>query len=155
MKQIMIMSHSIFAEGIKSACEDMLGPQNDIITIGFTNNAEFEKTISDKLDKIPEEDELILLFDSMRGTPCTAVIELLRKKNISKKSLLLTGINLPVLEQVIRYKEEMSLEELKDKVMQLAVSLLREQLYLSRRMEFHENLSLELSFSVPFCSKVG
>lgn len=63
----------------------------------------------------------ILLFDSMRGTPCTAVIELLRKKNISKKSLLLTGINLPVLEQVIRYKEEMSLEELKDKVMQLAV----------------------------------
>ena len=121
MKQIMIMSHSIFAEGIKSACEDMLGPQNDIITIGFTNNAEFEKTISDKLDKIPEEDELILLFDSMRGTPCTAVIELLRKKNISKKSLLLTGINLPVLEQVIRYKEEMSLEELKDKVMQLAV----------------------------------
>ena len=84
MKQIMIMSHSIFAEGIKSACEDMLGPQNDIITIGFTNNAEFEKTISDKLDKIPEEDELILLFDSMRGTPCTAVIELLRKKNISK-----------------------------------------------------------------------
>ena len=53
MKQIMIMSHSIFAEGIKSACEDMLGPQNDIITIGFTNNAEFEKTISDKLDKIP------------------------------------------------------------------------------------------------------
>ena len=69
MKQIMIMSHSIFAEGIKSACEDMLGPQNDIITIGFTNNAEFEKTISDKLDKIPEEDELILLFDSMRGTP--------------------------------------------------------------------------------------
>ena len=109
MKQIMIMSHSIFAEGIKSACEDMLGPQNDIITIGFTNNAEFEKTISDKLDKIPEEDELILLFDSMR------------KKNISKKSLLLTGINLPVLEQVIRYKEEMSLEELKDKVMQLAV----------------------------------
>ena len=44
MKQIMIMSHSIFAEGIKSACEDMLGPQNDIITIGFTNNAEFEKT---------------------------------------------------------------------------------------------------------------
>ena len=38
MKQIMIMSHSIFAEGIKSACEDMLGPQNDIITIGFTNN---------------------------------------------------------------------------------------------------------------------
>ena len=121
MKQIMIMSHSIFAEGIKSACEDMLGPQNDIITIGFTNNAEFEKTISDKLDKIPEEDELILLFDSMRGTPCTAVIELLRKKNISKNSLLLTGINLPVLEQVIRYKEEMSLEELKDKVMQLAV----------------------------------
>ena len=60
MKQIMIMSHSIFAEGIKSACEDMLGPQNDIITIGFTNNAEFEKTISDKLDKIPEEDELII-----------------------------------------------------------------------------------------------
>lgn len=58
MKQIMIMSHSIFAEGIKSACEDMLGPQNDIITIGFTNNAEFEKTISDKLDKIPEEEYL-------------------------------------------------------------------------------------------------
>ncbi|MBT9937715.1 PTS sugar transporter subunit IIA [Anaerostipes hadrus] len=120
MKQIMIISHNIFAEGIKSACEDMLGPQNDIMTIGFTNSMEFEKNISNKLDKILDEDELILLFDSMRGTPCTFVIEMLRKKNISKKSLLLTGINLPVLEQIICYKEEMSLEELKDKVMQLA-----------------------------------
>ncbi len=120
MKQIMIISHNIFAEGIKSACEDMLGPQNDIMTIGFTNSIEFEKNISNKLDKIPDEDELILLFDSMRGTPCIFVIEMLRKKNISKKSLLLTGINLPVLEQIICYKEEMSLEELKDKVMQLA-----------------------------------
>lgn len=71
---------------IKSACEDMLGPQNDIITIGFTNNAEFEKTISDKLDKIPEEDELILLFDSMRGTPCTAVT-IVEERRISQRKV--------------------------------------------------------------------
>ena len=68
------------------------------------------------LNQIPKEDEIILLCDIIGGSPFTSSAELLRQEGFLERSLILTGMNMPVLVQLLLQKDDSALEQLKSEV---------------------------------------
>ena len=59
---------------------------------------------------------IILLCDIIGGSPFTSSAELLRQEGFLERSLILTGMNMPVLVQLLLQKDDSALEQLKSEV---------------------------------------
>jgi PTS system N-acetylgalactosamine-specific IIA component len=112
MKHIILVSHGQFASGLKSAIGVVMGMADEITALGLEEGMDI-KTFREKfleiLNQIPKEDEIILLCDIIGDSPFTSSAELLR-------SLILTGMNMPVLVQLLLQKDDSALEQLKSEV---------------------------------------
>ena len=76
----------------------------------------FREKFLEILNQIPKEDEIILLCDIIGGSPFTSSAELLRQEGFLERSLILTGMNMPVLVQLLLQKDDSALEQLKSEV---------------------------------------
>ena len=119
MKHIILVSHGQFASGLKSAIGVVMGMADEITALGLEEGMDF-KTFREKfleiLNQIPKEDEIILLCDIIGGSPFTSSAELLRQEGFLERSLILTGMNMPVLVQLLLQKDDSALEQLKSEV---------------------------------------
>ena len=119
MKHIILVSHGQFASGFKSAIGVVMGMADEITALGLEEGMDI-KTFREKfleiLNQIPKEDEIILLCDIIGGSPFTSSAELLRQEGFLERSLILTGMNMPVLVQLLLQKDDSALEQLKSEV---------------------------------------
>lgn len=119
MKHIILVSHGQFASGLKSAIGVVMGMADEITALGLEEGMDI-KTFREKfleiLNQIPKEDENILLCDIIGGSPFTSFAELLRQEGFLERSLILTGMNMPVLVQLLLQKDDSALEQLKSEV---------------------------------------
>ena len=119
MKHIILVSHGQFASGLKSAIGVVMGMADEITALGLEEGMDI-KTFREKfleiLNQIPKEDEIILLCDIIGGSPFTSSAELLRQEGFLESSLILTGMNMPVLVQLLLQKDDSALEQLKSEV---------------------------------------
>lgn len=119
MKHIILVSHGQFASGLKSAIGVVMGMADEITALGLEEGMDI-KTFRGKfleiLNQIPKEDEIILLCDIIGGSPLTSSAELLRQEGFLERSLILTGMNMPVLVQLLLQKDDSALEQLKSEV---------------------------------------
>ena len=96
----------------------MMGMADEITALGLEEGMDI-KTFREKfleiLKQIPE-DEIILLCDIIGGSPFTSSAELLRQEGFLERSLILTGMNMPVLVQLLLQKDDSALEQLKSEV---------------------------------------
>ena len=119
MKHIILVSHGQFASGLKSAIGVVMGMADEITALGLEEGMDI-KTFREKfleiLNQIPKEDEIILLCDIIGGSPFTSSAELLRQEAFLERSLILTGMNMPVLVQLLLQKDDSALEQLKSEV---------------------------------------
>ena len=119
MKHIILVSHGQFAIGLKSAIGVVMGMADEITALGLEEGMDI-KTFREKfleiLNQIPKEDEIILLCDIIGGSPFTSSAELLRQEGFLERSLILTGMNMPVLVQLLLQKDDSALEQLKSEV---------------------------------------
>ena len=119
MKHIILVSHGQFASGLKSAIGVVMGMADEITALGLEEGMDI-KTFREKfleiLNQIPKEDEIILLCDIIGGSPFTSSAELLSQEGFLERSLILTGMNMPVLVQLLLQKDDSALEQLKSEV---------------------------------------
>ena len=119
MKHIILVSHGQFASGLKSAIGVVMGMADEITALGLEEGMDI-KTFREKfleiLNQIPKEDEIILLCDIIGASPFTSSAELLRQEGFLERSLILTGMNMPVLVQLLLQKDDSALEQLKSEV---------------------------------------
>ena len=119
MKHIILVSHGQFASGLKSAIGVVMGMADEITALGLEEGMDI-KTFREKFleiqNQIPKEDEIILLCDIIGGSPFTSSAELLRQEGFLERSLILTGMNMPVLVQLLLQKDDSALEQLKSEV---------------------------------------
>ncbi len=105
-------------QGLKSAIGVVMGMADEITALGLEEGMDI-KTFREKfleiLNQIPKEDEIILLCDIIGGSPFTSSAELLRQEGFLERSLILTGMNMPVLVQLLLQKM-IPLEQLKSEV---------------------------------------
>lgn len=119
MKHIILVSHGQFASGLRSAIGVVMGMENEITALGLEEGMDiktFRERFTDILNQIPKDDEIILLCDIIGGSPFTSSAELLRQEGFLDRSLILTGMNMPILVQLLLQKEELTLEELQKEV---------------------------------------
>lgn len=107
MKYI-IATHGKMASGIKNTVEMLTGKRDDIYTIdAYVENQEFVETFERLLSLF--EDEYIYVFtDIVSGSVNQAISGFLKNRRIH----LITGINLPVIMELVLRNEELGDEEI-------------------------------------------
>ena len=98
-KELLIATHSVFADGIKNAMELVTGEQNSVSTLcAYTNDmTEVETPIKEIIDALCDDEELIVTTDIFGGSVNNEFMKYLSKSNIH----LIAGVNLPLLFELI------------------------------------------------------
>ena len=127
MKYVILVSHGKFAEGLANALSMLVGKREDIIAVGLEDGKsvdEFAELFTKTVDKITTDDEVVLLGDSIGGSPLTNAINVLNGKGV--KMIIIGGMNLPVALTSVMMKDTFALEDLAQQVLQEAHGALRE-----------------------------
>ena len=122
MRKFLIATHGSFAAGIKSSLEMITGNTENVHIIqAYT---ESNKTITDELDeimqKVSENDELIIFTDLAGGSITNQVLQTALKKNV----YIIAGVNLPLLLDVVLSDPEVPVSE----VIETGISNARDQI---------------------------
>lgn len=98
MRKILIATHERYAEGIKAAAELILGPQPEVTTIcAYTEDVSLADGLEKYFSSCMQEDQVIVLTDIYGGSVNQACMKYMDRPGRH----LLTGLNLPLLLQVL------------------------------------------------------
>ena len=103
MRKFLVASHGKLAEGILTSVEMIIGKCSNVDYVCITpkNDNEFlENKINSLLEEEDENDELIILTDVFGGSVSNACMKYTKRKNIH----VITGINLPILLELLSFK---------------------------------------------------
>lgn len=127
MKYVIIVSHGKFANGLNDALSMLAGNREDILSVGLENGKsvdEFTALFTEKVKDISTDDEVILLGDIIGGSPLTNATNVLVNKGI--KTVILGGMNLPLVLTTVLMKDTVSLDEIADQVLEQARMAMQE-----------------------------
>ena len=110
MRKFLIATHGSFAAGIKSSLEMIIGSTENVYVIqAYT---EGNKDIADELDeimqKVSDDDELIIFTDLAGGSITNQVLQTALKKNV----YIIAGVNLPLLLDIVLSDPEVPVNEI-------------------------------------------
>ncbi len=93
-KQLVLISHGSFCEGLKASTEMLMGPQDTIHTVAL-DPAESAADFRVKLeDVIKDFDEFVIFADLLGGTPCNVASRLLLE---GREFELYAGMSMPMV----------------------------------------------------------
>ncbi|MDN3702230.1 PTS mannose transporter subunit IIA [Vibrio artabrorum] len=114
---IIISGHLNFASGIKSAVEAVLGEPECVTFIDYNTSMSSSELASTYQSEIDKYDFTLFLVDLLGGTPCNVASSFLScNKNIE----VVSGANLPMVLNAVNEKDDMTLNELTEFVIQLS-----------------------------------
>jgi fructoselysine and glucoselysine-specific PTS system IIA component len=111
MRYILLASHGRLAEGMLQTVEMIMGAQRDIWTLSayVEEQADLHSQIREVLQKLGEDDELIVVSDIFGGSVNNEFMNTLEDKRIH----LIAGMNLPLVIELITLKHiEMDTKQL-------------------------------------------
>lgn len=112
MVSLLIVSHGGFAEGLIDASEMIMGEQENVVGIGLQPEEgpeQLKEKMKKEVESLDEGDGVLVLVDLYGGTPGNSAAYLLDMNNEIE---VLTGINLPILLELLNLRNSQSLEEL-------------------------------------------
>ncbi|RBP63340.1 PTS system N-acetylgalactosamine-specific IIA component [Alkalibaculum bacchi] len=130
MNYVVLVSHGIFAQGVHSVLDMLVGSnRNDILSISLKDGMsgddfynEFDKVIS----MLTEEDKVLLLGDIIGGSPLTNAINCLHERKLLDNTVVFGGINVPLALNAALFKDTVSsIEELKEQLISEATGSLK------------------------------
>lgn len=93
-KHLVLVSHGFFCEELKKSTEMIMGPQENIHTVGLLPSESAEDFRAKFEAAIAELDEFVVLADLMGGTPCNVVSRMI----LEGQSIdLYAGMNMPMV----------------------------------------------------------
>ncbi|WP_137664315.1 PTS sugar transporter subunit IIA [Enterococcus hulanensis] len=93
-KYLVLVSHGLFCEELKKSTEMIMGPQENIHTVGLLPSESAEDFRAKFEAAIAELDEFVVLADLMGGTPCNVVSRMI----LEGQSIdLYAGMNMPMV----------------------------------------------------------
>ncbi|MFB1050038.1 PTS sugar transporter subunit IIA [Paraliobacillus sp. JSM ZJ581] len=108
MKKILVATHARFAEGIVSSTNLILGEQENLHFINaYTDETPFNEKLEAFITKLDEQDTLIVFTDIFGGSVNQTTLGYLNRENV----YLISGVNLPVLLEVVMLGEDQINEE--------------------------------------------
>lgn len=130
MKYVVLVSHGTFAPGLHSVLKMLAGGErDDVISAGLEDGMsadEFAEKLSESIDGIKAEDEIILLGDIVGGSPLTNAIEQISKKGLIERTVIFGGMNLAMALTAVLMKDGVETDMLKDNLISEAKDAVKE-----------------------------
>ena len=112
MVEVIIISHGQLAKGILDASSMIIGEQEKVSTLCLTPDQSvdaFKEKLSNLLNQSNSKEGVLILADLFGGTPANTAAAIADDK---EKVEIITGINLPLLIELLSSRKNSSLEEL-------------------------------------------
>lgn len=110
---ILIVTHGKFGHELLKSTELIIGKQNNVLTLGLEHGDSIEKLhqeVKTSIEKLDEGDGVLVLTDLFGGSPSNVAAANMEELNFHS----LTGVNLPMLVEVLTMREYVDIEELVD-----------------------------------------
>lgn len=115
--KVIVVSHGDFSKGLVNSVQMLTGKQEELVSYGLYPEQTVD-TLKDQLEKeiqsTPKDEEILFVTDLFHGSPFNAVVSLMR----DYKFYHITGVNLPMLMEVMLERGEKSADEISDEVVQ-------------------------------------
>ncbi|MBR5755301.1 MAG: PTS sugar transporter subunit IIA [Erysipelotrichaceae bacterium] len=108
MKGILLTSHGPMAQGILETSKLFFGEQEQIKACCLDANDnpdDFIEVLKIAIDEIDTGDGVIVFCDMLFGSPCNCMARILGEDLQSDRIQVLTGLNLPMILQVLATRE--------------------------------------------------
>ncbi|MDZ5502892.1 PTS sugar transporter subunit IIA [Enterococcus cecorum] len=116
--KLVVVAHGHFATGAASALELIVGKQEEVAVIDFSEGMSAQ-TVKEKIAaELVNQSEVLVLSDLLGGTPFKVSTELMAEFN--GKMNVLSGLNLAMLIEAAFARNMLSFEELVDKLVTTA-----------------------------------
>lgn len=99
MRYLLLVSHGTFAPGLHSVLDMLVGKREDILSCSLRDGegadeyvAELEKLV----EKIAEDDEVIVMGDIIGGSPLTNALNVLAGRGLLAHTRAFGGVSLPM-----------------------------------------------------------
>ncbi len=100
MKEIVVVSHGLFAQGLIDSAKVILGGMFEAKYCCLKQDmgvAEFKIQIQSIVKSIEPSSQIIILADLKGGSPYTTTLSVLDEEDSLGRALIFTGVNLPLL----------------------------------------------------------
>lgn len=129
MVGLLLVSHGRIAESFLEVSLEIVGPVKGVQVVSLAEPIDEEKVMEDiqkARKEIDEGDGILILTDMFGGTPANLCFSLLEDPMVE----VLTGMNLPMILQILSSRKDASLPELAGISMRCG----RENIYLAREI---------------------
>ena len=129
MVGLLLVSHGRIAESFLEVSLEIVGPVKGVQVVSLAEPIDEDKVMEDirkARKEIDEGDGILILTDMFGGTPANLCFSLLEDPMVE----VLTGMNLPMILQILSSRKEASLPELAG----IAMRCGRENIYLAREI---------------------
>ncbi len=114
-----MVSHGEYVQAMIRSAELIVGEQENVTAFGFNlgdSVDQLRESIADELKRVQRNNDVLVLTDMFSGSPFNAVSSLMQEYYFHH----ITGINLPLLLEILMARDEASIEELCGNVMEKA-----------------------------------
>lgn len=129
MRYVILVSHGMFASGIHDAVKMLSGNESDEIrSIGLLRDMgadEFAVEFRKILPKLGPDDEIIMFADIVGGSPLSTAANVIAEEGLLDKTLMIGGMNLPLVLTGVLSKDDMSFDEIKTEILEDAAAGLK------------------------------
>lgn len=130
MKYVLLVSHGNFAQGLHSVLNMLAGKgREDILSISLEDGMSvntLDMNMDKLINKITQEDEVIVFSDIIGGSPLTVTLNVLSRKGLLKNTTAYGGMNLPLVLNAVLAKDSMTKEELSELIIKEAKDSIKE-----------------------------
>ena len=129
MVGLLLVSHGRIAESFLEVSLEIVGPVKGVQVVSLAEPIDEEKVMEDiqkARKEIDQGDGILILTDMFGGTPANLCFSLLEDPMVE----VLTGMNLPMILQILSSRKDASLAELAG----IAMRCGRENIYLAREI---------------------
>lgn len=100
MREVVLVSHGSFANGIHEAIKMITGDAENIHSVCLKENMDsesFKTEMRKVLTGISDAEQILVFADLQGGSPFNLTLELLQQYNLLEKAHMITGMNLALL----------------------------------------------------------
>lgn len=129
MRYMLLVSHGQLAAGLGNALGMLVGPKEEIMAYGLEDGKtadEFATGLTELVQGIPNEAEVILLGDIIGGSPLTTATNILMNNGFAGQMVVIGGMNLPLAVTTALMKDSLPLNLLAETVSNEAKDAIKE-----------------------------
>ncbi len=113
MISVLVVSHGALAEGLVDAMQMITGPQEQVAALGLEESEAPENLIDrikEAIDTLDDGDGVLIMVDLYGATPFNSSSRLFMESD--KQIEIVTGVNLPMLVEIVISREGQNLTDL-------------------------------------------